>query len=376
MNQLHLSYFSLYLTFFRIGLTTFGGGFAMSAVLRHEIVLKRGWIGEREFLNSLSTASAVPGAVSVNLAFLIGHRFRGLRGGIAAAVGQFSPSVLCILLVVRFALPYFESPSVQAFLKGAAIAVAGQIAFAAFIFARRLRPHWHNALVCVIGLAVVAAGLHPVWAVFTTAVLGSILMRERMIRREKTVVDEQGLLDTIESISADQLVTEGFEAELKAIIGEHSSSIPNRLDTLIRQCPVLDLGKTMNLEQFMRLVADRLAQRVGMPAKELVTALHRREIKSSTVLNGWLAVPHIVVGGEKSFEILIARSREGIRFSDEAPQVRAIFVLLGSVDERTFYLNTLAFIAGIAGNDQFRGQWMSAKDEGQIRDALLLTRHG
>lgn len=182
----HVSCIGLFGTFFRIGLMTFGGGFAMSAVLRHEFVLKRGWITEKDFLNTLSTATAVPGAVAVNIAFIEGSRLRGLRGGISAALGQICPSVLVILLIVRFAAPYFDQPAVAAFLKGAAIAVAGQIAFAGFTFARKLRRHWLNVAVCVLGLLVLGIGLHPVWAVAVAAGVGYLMMRERMMPNDAT----------------------------------------------------------------------------------------------------------------------------------------------------------------------------------------------
>ncbi len=185
-----MSCIGLFCTFFRIGLMAFGGGFAMATVLRHELVLKRGWLTDKEFVNTLSVATAVPGAVAVNLAFLEGRRLRGLPGAITAAVGTMCPSVLVILLIVRFAAPHFDHPTVAAFLKGCAVAVAGQIAFAAFAFARRLRRHWQNAAVCGLGLFIVGMGVHPVWAVAAAAVLGYVMMRERMTPYDATDVDD------------------------------------------------------------------------------------------------------------------------------------------------------------------------------------------
>jgi len=100
------------------------------------------------------------------------------------------PSVLVILLIARFGAPYFGHRTVAAFLKGCAIAVTGQIAFAAFTFARRLRRHWQNALVSGLGLFVVGIGLHPIWAVTAAGALGYLLMRERMTTHDATDVDE------------------------------------------------------------------------------------------------------------------------------------------------------------------------------------------
>lgn len=185
-----VSFVNLFCTFFRIGLMTFGGGFAMAAVLRHEIVLKRKWLTEREFIDTLSTATSVPGAIAVNLAFLEGRRLRGLPGGITAAAGTMCPSVLTILLIVRFAAPYFDHPIVAAFLKGCAVAVAGQIAFAALSFARRLRRNWQNIVVCATGLFILGVGVHPFWAVAATTLVGYLIMRKRMMPYDSTEAEE------------------------------------------------------------------------------------------------------------------------------------------------------------------------------------------
>lgn len=176
---------ALFYTFFRIGLLTFGGGFAMAAVLRHEIVLKRHWMSEKEFIDILSVASAVPGSIAVNLAFLEGRRLGGVRGALVSTVGTMLPSVLVILLITRFLAPYFEHPILGAFLQGCAVAVTAQIAFAAYTFARHLRRHWQNVVVCGIGLLVVGLGWHPVLAILLAALVGYMIMKERMSVRDR-----------------------------------------------------------------------------------------------------------------------------------------------------------------------------------------------
>ena len=75
--------------------------------------------------------------------------------------------------------------------------------------------------------------------------------------------------------------------------------------------------------------------------------LVQREEESSTVLTPNLAIPHIIIDGEKTFDVLLVRARGGICFSDAAPCVHAIFVLVGTRDERNFHLRALAAIAQI-----------------------------
>jgi chromate transporter len=165
----------LFWTFFRIGLLTFGGGVAMVSVMRYELVLRRRWLNEDDFVSVLSTATAVPGAIAVNMAFLQGRRFGGLWGAASAVLGTICPSFMVILLIVWFALPHFEHPTVAVFLKGCAIAVSGQIAFATYTFARRVPRDWHTALACVLGLGILLSGLHPIWAVAGAAGLSYFL---------------------------------------------------------------------------------------------------------------------------------------------------------------------------------------------------------
>ncbi|KPQ31964.1 MAG: chromate transporter [Phormidesmis priestleyi Ana] len=171
-------YLALFWTFFRIGLLTLGGGLAMATVMRHELVLQRGWINDDDFMSEMSLATLVPGAIAVNVAYLQGRRLRGKVGAATAVFGTVLPAFSMILLVAWVALPYLSNLWVAAFLRGCAIAVSGQLAFASFIFGRRYLLNWQSAVVCAVGLVIVA-GLqwHPVAAVLATGGLGYLLCK-------------------------------------------------------------------------------------------------------------------------------------------------------------------------------------------------------
>lgn len=164
---------AIFATFFRIGLFTLGGGLAMSTVIRHELVLSRKWVRDEDFLAELSTATMVPGAIAVNIAYLQGRRLRGPFGSLAAVSGTILPSFIIILLVALFAMPWFANPRVEAFLHGCAVAVAGQLAFAGFVFARKRLRRPANMLICAVGVFLAGyLGLHPVLAVFSVGIAG------------------------------------------------------------------------------------------------------------------------------------------------------------------------------------------------------------
>jgi chromate transporter len=171
-----ISYAGIFWTFFRIGLFTLGGGLAMATVMRHEIVHKRRWVEDDDFMSEMATATIVPGAVAVNLAFIQGRRLRGGVGAAVAILGTVLPSFCVILAIVWAALPYLSRPKVAAFFRGCAIGVAGQIAFTAFVFGRRLLRSWRSVVVCAAGAAtVVILRVHPLFALIAAVALGYLL---------------------------------------------------------------------------------------------------------------------------------------------------------------------------------------------------------
>jgi mannitol/fructose-specific phosphotransferase system IIA component (Ntr-type) len=191
----------------------------------------------------------------------------------------------------------------------------------------------------------------------------------------KRVKQESALLHLIERVTEMDkgLVSGTLEAELKDIIHERDEIVKDRFDRLIEGCAVLDVDGPLKLGEFFDLAAEQLADRVDVSAAKLAAALKSREAQGSTTLNARLAVPHVVFEGKGTFEILIARARDGVHFSEEAPEVRATFVLVGSLDERNFYLSSLAAIAQIAGNTEFMPRWLKAKGPQGLRDVVLLA---
>jgi len=133
------------------------------------------------------------------------------------------------------------------------------------------------------------------------------------------------------------------------------------------------LKRPVILEEFFTLASEKLSERLSIDASSLMKLLVAREQESSTVLSSSLAIPHIVIEGEKRFDILVARSREGIVFSQNAPNVHAVFILLGTKDERNLHLRALSAIAQIAMEKQFEQRWLAARDTAAIRNLVLLT---
>lgn len=103
-SQRHL-YWKLFLTFFKIGAFTFGGGWAMISIIDREITERHRWIEKEKFLDLLAVSQALPGILAVNIATSVGDRLRGMRGSMVTALGTILPSFLLILLIAIFLTP-------------------------------------------------------------------------------------------------------------------------------------------------------------------------------------------------------------------------------------------------------------------------------
>ncbi len=183
---------------------------------------------------------------------------------------------------------------------------------------------------------------------------------------------EFALLHLIERITAKELTGHSLETELKEVIRERDDIVGDRFDQMIEHSVVLDLDEELSLGEFFRAAVKPLTERVDVDENILFDLLVERENESSTALGPGFAIPHIVIQGEKKFDILIARSRKGVRFSDDAPGVTAVFFLIGTKDERNFHLRALSAIAQIIQDPDFEKKWMSAKNSEVLRDIVLL----
>jgi len=186
------------------------------------------------------------------------------------------------------------------------------------------------------------------------------------------VREEYALLYLVEKITAKELTTHSLEHELKEIIKERDKIQKDRFDKLIEKSQILDLEEEINLESFFRLISEKLASPLEISEKKLYQLLIEREEESTTAINPDIAIPHIIIEGEKHFDILLARCKNGVKFGEDVTDVKAVFVLVGTRDERNFHLRALASIAQIISAKDFMTRWMRAKNVENLRDIVLL----
>ena len=103
----------LFYTFARVGITTFGGGYAMLPILHREIVEKKGWATEEEMADYYAIGQCTPGIIAVNVATFIGRREAGIIGGIVATLGQAFPCLVIICVIAGLLTNFADLEIVQ-----------------------------------------------------------------------------------------------------------------------------------------------------------------------------------------------------------------------------------------------------------------------
>ncbi len=141
----------LFVTFFKIGAFTFGGGWAMISIIEKEIVDKHRWIGRDEFLDLLAVAQALPGILAVNISVAVGDRLRGMRGSVCAALGTILPSFMIILVIAIFLTPDLikNNPIISSIFKGIRPAVVALIVAPVISSAKSAGLTWKSAIIPV-----------------------------------------------------------------------------------------------------------------------------------------------------------------------------------------------------------------------------------
>ena len=114
---------TLFLTFMKIGLFTFGGGYAMIPIIEEEVTKKRKWISEIEILDVIAISETTPGPIAVNTATYVGYKVAGIWGSIIATLGLTIPSFAIIFVISYFYKDFMQWKVVQAAFKGLKIGV-------------------------------------------------------------------------------------------------------------------------------------------------------------------------------------------------------------------------------------------------------------
>lgn len=171
-------YWDSFKTFFKIGMFTLGGGYAMIPIIEAEVVDKHRWVSKEEFLDLIAIAQSCPGVFAINIATFIGYKLRKTRGAIATTIGTALPSFLIILAIAMFFSQFKDNPYVAAIFRGIRPAVVALIAVPTFRLGQRAKLNWYTIWIPVVcALLIWALGVSPIYIIIAAGLAGYIYGR-------------------------------------------------------------------------------------------------------------------------------------------------------------------------------------------------------
>ena len=183
-------YMSLFFTMLKIGLFTFGGGYAMIALLENEFVSKKKWLEKDEFLNMAAIAESTPGPIAINAATYIGYKNAGVAGALVATLGICIPS-FCIIFAISLFFDAFLSLKLVAYaFKGIQLGVVYLILSAGLKMLRQMKKTAFNlsilsaTTVCMVAFSVFAMKFSTIFYILIAGTAGVIFYLLRRVRRE------------------------------------------------------------------------------------------------------------------------------------------------------------------------------------------------
>lgn len=186
--------FELFATMFKIGLFTFGGGYAMIALLENEFVSKKKWIEKNEFIDMVAIAESTPGPIAINAATYIGYQFAGFWGSLSATVAVCIPSFAIIYLISLFFDAFLSLTLVAYAFKGIQVCVVYLILSAGLKMLGNMEKSVFNivllvaVIVCMVAFSLLAVSFSTVFYILICGALGlfAYLLKCICKRKEET----------------------------------------------------------------------------------------------------------------------------------------------------------------------------------------------
>lgn len=193
---------SLFTTFFRIGLFTIGGGYAMIPLIEAKIVDEKQWISREELLDLMAVAQSCPGIFAVNIAIFIGYKLRGIGGALMSTLGCILPSFLIILAIALFFRQFQDNVWVARAFRGIRPCVVALIAAPTFKMAKTAKIGWTNVWIPVLGAFLIwMFGVSPIW-VIVAAGLGGYMYGKLISLAPDSSQKDEGSTNSQESVNS------------------------------------------------------------------------------------------------------------------------------------------------------------------------------
>ena len=168
-------YWDSFKTFFKIGIFTLGGGYAMIPLIEEEVVNKKQWVSKDEMLDLIAIAQSCPGVFAINISIFVGYKLNKVSGAIATALGTALPSFLIILAIAMFFQQFEDNPVIAAMFKGIRPAVVALIAVPTFNLAKQAKLNKFTLWIPIVSaLLIWLLGVSPIWIIIAAGIGGFV----------------------------------------------------------------------------------------------------------------------------------------------------------------------------------------------------------
>ena len=166
----------LFITFFKIGAFSFGGGYAMLPLIEEEVIQVHNWIKPTEFIDILAISEMTPGPIAINSATYLGYKVAGVLGSAVSTLGVVLPSFIVMSVIFHFVYKFKESPYVEWVFKGIRPVVLGLIASAAVTVAKSTFVDIKSVIIAFLLFYIVTfKKFNPILAIVVAGGLGVLL---------------------------------------------------------------------------------------------------------------------------------------------------------------------------------------------------------
>lgn len=166
----------LFLTFFKIGMFSFGGGYAMLPFIQEEIIKRHGWLNINEFVDMLAISQITPGPIAINSATFLGYKIAGIKGAFISTLAVITPSFIIILTIAHFIDRFNDSKYTDWIFKGIRPVVIGLIASAAVMVAKDTFVDIKSVIIAIgIFYLIVFKRMSPIVSIIIAGLSGVIL---------------------------------------------------------------------------------------------------------------------------------------------------------------------------------------------------------
>ncbi|MCF6465030.1 chromate transporter [Clostridium sp. Cult2] len=166
----------LFISFFKIGAFSFGGGYAMLPLIKEEVIEVHGWLTNAEFIDILAISEMTPGPIAINTATFLGYRVSGILGSFVATIAVVLPSFIIMSIIFHFLNKFKDSPYTDWFFIGIRPIVLGLIASASISVAMDAFIDLKSVIISVILFYLVSfKKLNPIYAIILAGITGAII---------------------------------------------------------------------------------------------------------------------------------------------------------------------------------------------------------